>query len=103
MAIYKALFEKLYTILALLTMGHYLGGSSRIGGTKKAAFPKICKYVLHILQQWHLAQLCVTQRKFKKYINHMTHHLSYADSVFLPKINKFCYTKKYRYTLHFNM
>ena len=51
MAIYKALLEKLYTTLNLLTMG-LLGGvgwgaAHGFGGTKKA--PSL-KYVLHILQ-----------------------------------------------------
>ena len=41
MAICKVLFEKIYTNLALLTMGLFWGGCSRIGGTKKAPLPKI--------------------------------------------------------------
>ena len=40
MAIDKFLFEKLYTILTLLTMGLFC--SSWIGRTKKAPIPKIC-------------------------------------------------------------
>ena len=55
-----------------------------------------------IVQLWHLAQLCITQRRSKICINHVTHHLSSADSIFSPKISKFCYTKKYRYSLHLN-
>ena len=42
MAIYKVLFEKLYTILTLLTMGLFWGDWSRIGGSKKAPLPKMC-------------------------------------------------------------
>ena len=38
------------------------------GGTKRA--PSL-KYVLHILQWWHLAQLYLTQKRSKKYINHV--------------------------------
>ena len=100
MAIYKVLFEKIYTILTLLTMGLFFGAAHGLGGPKR--LPSL-KYVLHILQWWHLAQLCITQRRSKKYINHVTHHLSSADiSIFSPKISKFCYTKKYRYRLHLN-
>ena len=52
MAIYKALLEKLYTTLNLLTMGLLRGvrgggAAHGFGGTKKA--PSL-KYVLHILQ-----------------------------------------------------
>ena len=49
-----------------------------------------------------LAQLCTTQRRSKICIYHVTHHLSSADSIFSPKISKFCYTKKCRYRLHLN-
>ena len=39
----------------------------------------------------------------KKYINHVTHHLSSADiSIFSPEIIKFCFIKKYRYRLYFD-
>ena len=72
MAVYKVLFEKIYTILTLLTMGLFFGAAHR----------------------WHLAQLCITQRRSKKFINHVTHHLSSADSIFSSKISKFCCTKK---------
>ena len=34
-------------------------------------------------------------------MNPLTHHLSSADiSIFLPKISKFCYIKKYSYRFH---
>ena len=45
MAIYKALLEKLYTTLNLLTMGLLRGvggGCSRIWGYQKGPLPKIC-------------------------------------------------------------
>ena len=43
------------------------------------------KSVTHILQWWNLAQLYRTQRKSKKYMNHVTHYLSSADiSIFSP-------------------
>ena len=36
-------------------------------------------------------------------MNHVTHPLSSADiSNFSPEIRKFCYIKKYMYTLHFD-
>ena len=100
MSIYKVLFEKLYTILTLLTMDLHDGPTHEFGEPKRLLS---VKYVLHILQWWHLAQLYLTQRKSKKYINHMTHHLSSASiSIFSTKISKFCYTKKYRYRLYLN-
>ena len=47
MAIYKVLFEKLYMILTLLTMGVIFLGCLWIGRAKTT--PSL-KYVLHILQ-----------------------------------------------------
>ena len=42
-------------------------------------------------------------RRSKKYVNHVTHPLSFGDiSIFSPEISNFCYIKKYRYRLHFN-
>ena len=41
MTIYKVLFEKLYTILALLTMGLFFGAAHGLGG-QKSPLPKIC-------------------------------------------------------------
>ena len=36
-------------------------------------------------------------------MNHVTHHLSYTNiRIFSPEICKFCYIKKYRYSLHFD-
>ena len=69
MAIYKVLFEKLYTILTLLMMGPFFEVAHGLGGPKK---PPSLKYVLHILQWWHLAQLYHTQRRSKKYISRDT-------------------------------
>ena len=61
------------------------------------------KSVTHILQWWNLAQLYLTQRRSKKYMNHVTHRLSSADiSIFSPEISKLCYIKKYRYRLYFD-
>ena len=48
MAIYKVLLEKIYTILALLTMGLSFGDVHGLG--TKSPLPTPLKYVLHILQ-----------------------------------------------------
>ena len=70
-------------------------------GRAKRPSPSL-KSVTHILQWWNLAQLYLTQRRSKKYMNHVTHPLSSADiSIFSPEISKFCYIKKCRYRLHF--
>ena len=42
MAIYKVLFEKLYTILTILMMGLFFEAVHGLGGTKKASLLKIC-------------------------------------------------------------
>ena len=75
-------------------------GCSRIfGGSKKS--PPFLKSVTHILQWWKLAQLYNTYRKSKNFMNHMTHPLISAGiNIFLEKIRKFCYIKKYRYRFH---
>ena len=46
--------------------------------------------VTHILQWWNLAQLYLTQRRSKKYMNHVTYPLSSADiSIFHQKSTNF--------------
>ena len=69
-------------------------------GGKKA--PSL-KSITHILQWWNLmAQLYLTKMKFKKYINHVTHHLSSADiSPFPPQISNFCYIDIYLLDIHY--
>ena len=48
--------------------------------------PPSLKSVTYILQWWNLAQLYLTERRSKKYINHMAHPLSSADiSIFHRK------------------
>ena len=47
MAIYKVLFEKIYTILTLLTMGLFFGAAHRLGGPKRLPSQK---YVIHVPQ-----------------------------------------------------
>ena len=75
---------------------------SRMGGVFLPT-PSL-KSVAHILQWWNLAQLYLTQRRSKKYMNHVTHPLSSAGiSIFSPEISKFCYIKKYRYRLEFDI
>ena len=76
----------------------FFGAAHGWGGQKG---PPSLKSVIHILQWWNLAQLYLTQRRSKKYMNHVTHPLSSADiSIFSPEISKFCYIKKYRYRFH---
>ena len=47
------------------------------------------KSVTHILQWWNLAQLYLTKRRSKKYMNHVTYPLSSADSIFFRKSANF--------------
>ena len=76
-------------------------GYSRMGRGQKG--PPFLKSVKDILQCLNLAQLYLTQRRSKKYMNHVEHLLSSADiSIFSPEIRKFCYIKKYRYRLYFD-
>ena len=57
----------------------------------------------HIPQWRSLAQLYLTWRRSKKYINHVTHLLSSASiSIFSLEISNFHYTRKHRYTPNFN-
>ena len=80
--------------------GGHFQGCSRMGGAKR---PPSLISVTHILQLWNLAQLYLTYRRSKKYINHVTQPMSSADiSIFSPEISKFCYIKKCRYRLHFD-
>ena len=54
MSIYEVLFEKVYKILTLLTMGLFFETDHGLGNQKG---PPFLKYVLHILQWIHMAQL----------------------------------------------
>ena len=59
-------------------------------GGQKAPTPRL-KSVTHTLQWWNLAQLYITERRSKQYMNHVTHRLSSADiSIFSPEIRKLC-------------
>ena len=57
--------------------GLFRGCSRMRGGGRKKA-PSL-KSVTHILQCSNLAQLYLTQRRLKKYMNRVTHPLSSAD------------------------
>ena len=80
-------------------------GCSRIrgrggGGAKKVPLPKICHTYPAMM---NLAQLYLTQRRTKKYMNQVAHPFSSADiSIFSPKITKFCCIKKHGYRLSFD-
>ena len=88
-------------MLTLFRMG--LFGATHGWGAKKSPPPPSLKSVTHILQWWNLAQLYLTLKRFRKYMNHITHQLSSAEiSIFSPKISKICCIKKYRYRLHFD-
>ena len=66
-----------------IQVGSFLG-CSRIGDAKMP--PLSLKSVTHNLQWWNLARLYLTERRFKTYINHVTHPLNFVDiSVFLQK------------------
>ena len=74
--------------LSLLRMGFF------------AAAPKNLSHIFYNDETW---QLYLTQRRSKKYMNHVTHPLSSADiSIFSSEISKFCYIMKYRYRLYFD-
>ena len=79
-------------------------GCSRIGGGGAERRPTSLKFITHILQWSNLAQLYLTQSRSKKYMNHVTHFLISAEiSIFSSEISKFCYNKKYRYRLYFDI
>ena len=77
-------------------------GCSQMGGRDPKRSTSI-KSVIHIIQWWNFAQLYPTWRRSKNNMNRVTHSLSSADiSIFSSEISNFCYSKKYRYRLHFN-
>ena len=70
------------------------------GGEGRPPLPKICHTYPTMMK---LGKLYLTQRRCKKYMNHVTHLLSSAEiSIFSPEISKFCYIKKDRYRLYFD-
>ena len=68
-------------------------------GSKKAPLPKICHTYPTVMK---LGTVISYLKKIQKCFNHVTHPLSFADSIFSPEISKFCYIKKYRYGLRFH-
>ena len=80
-----------------------LFGAAHGWGRQKIPLPKISD-TMNILQWSNLEWLYFTQRRSKIYVNHVTHLLSSACIIiFLLEISKFCYIKKYRYRLHFEI
>ena len=67
-----------YVLLTLFRMGFFGAAHGWGGGGERKKAPSL-KSVTHILQCSNLAQLYFTQRRFKKYLNHVTHPLSSAD------------------------
>ena len=70
------------------------------GGVKRLPTLKSVTYFPTMIT---LGTVTIYLKKIKKYINHVTHALSFAGmSIFSSEISNFCYIKKYRYRLHFN-
>ena len=71
------------------------------GGDKKAPLPEICHTYPTLMK---LGTVIPYLKKVRKNINHVTQLRSYADiSIFSTEICIFCYIKKYKYRLHFNV
>ena len=68
------------TLLQLLTLFRMglLGAAHGWGGGGVQKSPAL-KSVTHILKWWNLAQLYLIERRSRKYMNYVTHHLRYAD------------------------
>ena len=78
--------------LTLLRMGFF--------GVFKASLPIICHTYPTMIK---LCTVIPYLKKIQKHINHVTQPVISADiSIFLPKIIKFCYIKKYRCGLRFD-
>ena len=79
-------------LLTLFRMGFSWGSHGWGGGWQKGS--SSIKSVTHLLKWWNLAQLHLSQRRSKKYMNHVTHPLSSVDiSIFSPGISKFCVSR----------
>ena len=69
-------------------------------GNQKGPLPKIYHTYPTMMK---LGTVIPYLKKIQKHMNHVIHPSSSADiSIFSLEINKFCYIKKYRYTLHFD-
>ena len=74
-----------------------------VGGGGEAKSSPSLKSSTHILQWWNLAQLYLNLKCFKKFMNHVAHPLSSADScIYSTEISKLHYIKKYRYRMNFD-
>ena len=94
----SARVERSDSVLILFRMGFF--GTAHEWGVKKAPHPKICHTYPTLMK---LGTVVPCLKKIQKYINHVAHLLSSADtSIFSPKISNFCYIRKYSYRLHFN-
>ena len=72
-------------------------------GAKKATLPKICHSYPKNDSTWHSYTL--PKEDPKKYMNHVTHPLSFSadTSICSPGISIFCYIKRYRCRLYFDI
>ena len=94
----SARVERSDSVLILFRMGFF--GTAHEWGVKKAPHPKICHTYPTLMK---LGTVVPCLKKIQKYINHVAHLLSSADtSIFSPKISNFCYIRKYSHRLHFN-
>ena len=94
----SARVERSDSVLILFRMGFF--GTAHEWGVKKVPQPKICHTYPTLMK---LGTVVPCLKKIQKYINHVAHLLSSADtSIFSPKISNFCYIRKYSYRLHFN-
>ena len=71
------------------------------GGQKR---PPSLKSVTHILKMMKLGSYTLPKEDPKKYMNHVTHPLSFSadTSICSPEISIFCYIKRYRCRLYFD-
>ena len=91
---------KINRTLTLFRMGFFGAAHGWGRGGKKPPLPKTGHTYLTMMK---LGTVIPYLEKIQKNMNHVTHPLSSADiSIFSPEIGKFCYTKKYRYRVHFD-
>ena len=72
----------------------------RMGEAKNTPFLKNCHIYPTMMK---LDKVMPYLKQIQKYKNHKIHFFSTADiTIYSAEITNFCYTKKYRYRLHFN-
>ena len=88
-------------LLTLFRMGLFGAAHGRGGvGQKGHPYPKICHTYPTIMK---LGTILSCLKKIQKKPP-MKHPMSFGDiSIFSPEIINFCYIKKYKYRLHFNI